>query len=366
MKTDTLTQTLVATGQLGTETAERITLAAVRETAQEPSPWYFQALTAGGAWVASLFFLGFLVGLFASSWEQNIGPLTVIGLVLIGTATFARGRIAGFFLEQVCLAVSMTGHLLVLISLGMEFQRQHLPHVATLLALVAATLAAVDYFLYRDGCHRFLSSLVALLFGIAALYDLTGRHWLDAATRNPPFDRGLVLYMALHLALLGAIFVRRTAIAWRPLGYAAALSLVAMPFAYNLALFGPTRAKEASILPGLLFLAALLALGWTLLGRRAAWQRDRRTVIVAGLFTVALGAIAPPPLLLALGLIVLGYARQDRFFEYGGLLFLGYSLFVYYYMLTASLASKSLILCASGAVLFLALAVLKKTVWNRR
>jgi uncharacterized membrane protein len=79
--------------------------------------------------------------------------------------------------------------------------------------------------------------------------------------------------------------------------------------------------------------------------RREPWM------ILAIVTTVLLGAFTTPGLLVAIGLIIIGYAFEDYLLSALAYIFLIYFLIIFYYALNIDLAHKSWIIAGSGILL---------------
>lgn len=265
--------------------------------------WYLSALTAVGAWMAAGSLIAFLF--IAGAVEEEL----VVGGMLIVAAVGMRRVWRGLFAEQLALALSVAGHVIVFIGMD-EVQGA---------AMAACVLAAVLYRLYPDGLHRFLSSTTALMLLLM---------W---ATTD---DSGLGLD-ALLLAEVAALALLQS----RPaLMYALAASI---PVTILVIQSYVSPIPAAVILTG-----ALVALAWW-----AVPEMDPRVRRLLYGATVLLGALSTPGILAAIALLVLGYARGDRVLMGIALIFLPVFIVYFYYNLEIGLGVKSYVLMGSGITL---------------
>jgi hypothetical protein len=160
-----------------------------------------------GAWIAAICFIACLG--IADLLDDEPWVLFGWGGAFILAATVLRNFTSHTFPAQLALAVSLAGHGFVLAGAGF------LAEGSAGVAAAALVLCIVLYPLYRDGLHRFLSSLLAascvtawiMIDGVAELIH--------------------VAILAKVLAV-GMAFMHRTDLVWlRPLGYAMALSVPA-------------------------------------------------------------------------------------------------------------------------------------------
>ncbi len=327
---------------------ERIAEQLRKAQSGERMSYYVRALVAFGAWVAAVFFIAFLFAAEFLSWDifsrgNKSGPFFGWGLAFILSATVLRRFLTHIFPVQLALALSMAGHLLVLagayIHAGEEFWS---------VPLAAAVLCAVLYPLYRDSTHRFLS--VLLMTG-----TLTG--WLLSEKE---------LHHYLHLLIIaeavgaGALFTRpRLPAALRPLAYALAVSLC------QTAAFALIPEDELGTPGWPSGVAAALGLAWLYQWIAGGSGRLRKEpLLIAVAVTLALAA-STPGLIVALGLVALGYARDERMLLGLGIVFLPVFIALYYYSLNVELIVKSGVLIGSGGALLLARAYLGTRPWAR-
>ncbi len=306
-------------------------------------PWYLQALIAIGAWFAAAFFLGFLFALLADTLLKSSISRLVFGVLMIGGVTALRQMVKSVFLHQISLAGSVAGHVLLFSA------ADGLTHELFAIMVTAVLLAAILYPFYDDPLHRFLSCGTALGLSTVWLYlklahPFTFKSAVDALLQPAQWlyhgsvlAHGLALWFALARPGAGRV--------WRPLGYAAAVSLLLLLLMrllpWDAAIFTmhyPVAAIVGTALIGLCFWA------------RGELRRDPvMLAVLAGV--VLLSVVANPAIVAALALLVLGYGLQDRALLTLGGLYLPFVLTLYYYNLNLDLMRKSLLLMGSGAVL---------------
>ena len=74
-------------------------------------------------------------------------------------------------------------------------------------------------------------------------------------------------------------------------------------------------------------------------------------MVLASLGAVLLAVVSAPGVLLAIGLMILGYANHERLLLVLGAVLMPAFLCLYYYNLDVSLLNKSMILTVSGVIL---------------
>lgn len=317
---------------------ERVRAHFVREESERANPWYLRVLAGVGAWVAALCFVAVLgiLGLFQG--EGN--ALIVWGMIFIGAAILLRRATDGDFGAQFALAVSVAGHVIVLVWAA--------EHAA--LPLAAILLCALVYPLYRDATHRFLSCAGTLLLCAGWLAFET----LSDETRFA----GRQLLVLAEAAGVCVLFTTRGvggrgwSPALRPLAYALAVALVGtlLIAAGGWEMDGMrTDADYKTILTACLLYACLWAAGRT-------WARGLRIdepLALALVAVLALGIVSAPGVLAAGLLLTVGHARHDRLLVGLGTVFFPIFIWLFYYTLAADLLTKSFLLFASGIVLLL-------------
>jgi hypothetical protein len=79
---------------------------ALAEDKHSDMPWYLRFFVALGAWLASAFFIGFLLAITGLDWRHRM-TLGILGLALLAGATFLARLKLGIFANQCCLAASV-------------------------------------------------------------------------------------------------------------------------------------------------------------------------------------------------------------------------------------------------------------------
>jgi len=114
-------------------------------------PWYLTVLTGIAAWVAALFAFVFAIDNFSRLWSEPWRAFVVgaVGAVLRWT----RGRV---FAEQLAVAISLAGQLLMGLGLTQGLKRAAVGDMDWLAALAIAAIALSLYLPARQSLHRFL------------------------------------------------------------------------------------------------------------------------------------------------------------------------------------------------------------------
>jgi hypothetical protein len=319
---------------------KRIDVHLAKRAAPAGEPWFVHALLAAGAWIAAICFIVCLA--IADLLDDEPWVLFAWGAAFVAAATLLRNVTNRTFPAQLALAVSLAGHGFILAGAGF------LTDTAAGVAAASLVVCMVLYPLYRDGLHRFLSSLLAA--GCVTAWIMIE----DVA--------GLIHVVILAKIIgVGLAFMYRTDLVWlRPLGYALALSVPADLFLVLL----PEDVTATPWWPANVVLAA--ALVWLYQWVAGGWRRlKEEPLVVAVVATVCLAAFTTPGVLAALGLLVLGYARRDALLLAMGTAFFPAFIVVFYYEMQISLLTKSYILMGSGAVLLAARWFLNRRGWEK-
>lgn len=308
--------------------------------AENAVPWYVRAMVGFGAWIAALFFLGF----FASLTQSRSAALFFGGVLLIG-AVGVRRLDRGDFLNQLALAASLAGQLLIVFGTGL--------HSATAVALLVLALQVSLILFYADPIHRFISTLVAV--GSVEVV-LLHQHWFFAAG----LLASVLALAVIQLWLKETMFVgRKHDVMIRPIAYGLVIAMLGLLLpsispsvfmADNLiAQALQQRAWNTALLgAGLLYLVHALLTENDLRGFGTfAWSSYAAVVLLMW------PALRAPGLIGALIVLLLGFRRGNPLLLGMALLFLALFLSAYYYHLALSLLLKSIVLASSGAVLLL-------------
>lgn len=321
-------------------------------------PWYLRMLAGFGGWLAALFLMAFfLVMLFLSeSGLRSLSDLPAFGILLLGGAILLRRAERGTFSNQMALAVSLTGQVLVVV--GVQ------PISTAGSALLVLVMQVFLMVLYVDQIHRVLSTLVAV-FAIPVLLFDSVRWWHDL----PLASVGGALLVVTVLALPGVLglvsmrlWLRETASArpglarlLRPIAYGLVMGMfgLLLPPAYLFQYGWPGWGMffwEPMWPSAILLGAGLLYLVHTLLKERGLPPFGAFALSAYGAVLLLLWpALHAPGLIAAVTVLLLGFRRGDRLLMGIALVFLAVFLSAYYYSLSLSPLLKSLALVGSGA-----------------
>lgn len=315
--------------------AERIMNSLGESDAAPTEPIYIRILAGMGAWFAALCIILFLV--IASIIDSGAGAI-LCGAAMLG-AGIALGRWSeAVFISQLSLALAIAGNALTLFGLAEQ------TGFNDFLVFVCAqgVICAAIYPLYPNPVYRFLAPISLVALCVVWIVEKEAFVWFH----------GLI---AAETLLFGFLFLsKRRQRALDPLAYSAALMLPVAILVLNLTQVDlwrndfnePLWPSSLMLSFGLLFLYFHLAGGMR--GLRHPWMIP---TIAA---TLLLGVFTTPGILVAVGLLVMGYAFGDRILAAFAFLFLPLFLVVFYYALNIDLAAKSGVVAGSGVLLLAA------------
>jgi hypothetical protein len=316
---------------------------ATRPELTSGTPWYINALTGFGAWVASLFLIACLSLIIVAG--KGVGAV-VLGLILTTGAVFMRRKGHNVFLTQFVLALGLAGQGMFIGGVA------DLSSNDTLICSTLLVFQAVLFFVYPDVVQRFLSALfasVALLIlvrllGPTALIDvamvglalLVHQLFLRQASleSGPLRERVTPAAFGLATTFLWELLVRTT-----------------FPSIYSsFSEASSNRLPPAVLTMGLA--AVTLYTAWRVLreaGTRASGPAELTTFVSLGV--LALLTLKTPGIIATCGLLLLGFHRRSGVLLGMAILFFLTFGVNYYYSLELSLLAKSLAMLGSGLVL---------------
>lgn len=316
---------------------------AAPESRERQAPWYVKALLAFSGWLAALFLLGFIGAGFEFVF-QNSTAAFIIGAMMIAAA-FAILRIPkNEFVEHLALAVSLAGQALVVYAI---FETSH--HNYKIAWLLVALLQVPLAVIMPNFVHRVFSSFMA---ACALAITLTLMGWAHVVC-------GIIMLVAA-LAWLNEFRYPHHMAKIRAIGYGLVLALIQLK---GTSLFSD-RAMGWRLLPQEDEIWAKPWLGEVLIGlvtlyvvyhllQRSGQAISGRLSITAllGTFLVCLVSMKVQGLTVGMVIILLGFASANRLLLGLGIVSLLFYISSYYYLLDATLLSKSLTLLIVGLVL---------------
>lgn len=297
-------------------------------------PLYIRILSGIGAWSAAIFLIMFL-GL-AHLIEHESSAL-IIGVMFFYGAILVAKKSRATFLSQFSLALAFSGNILILFGASDTYRSVSLSK----LVIVQAIICGVAYPLFRNNIYRYLSPIALVILATAWIIEKQAFYSMNVLVTAEMILFGeLILQRKRHAELV-------------PLVYSAATMLPATLLFMNLTQIHLWKIKfqvplwPSSVLlsAGLIYLFINLAGGLNRL--REPW------LILATCSTILLGIFTTPGILVAIGLLVIGYAYGDRLLSGISYIFLPCFLVLFYYALNVNLAYESYVLAGSGFILLI-------------
>lgn len=319
-------------GLVSQEDVERIAESLDKSNQASKDPMYVRILCGIGAWFAAMFLILFLG--ISDILESGTGAISCGIIFLVAAIIIARASKATF-LSQLSLALAFAGNTLVLVGVTDTFVR----HEISVVLITHAVICAAVYPLYANSIYRFLAPTALVVLATAWIIEDEAFVFIHVLVGAETLLAGILLLGKKRAALL------------TPLVYSAAAMLPATLLFINLTQANiwrtdfnePLWPSNILLAGGLIYLYLHLAGGPKRL--REPW------LILAVLSTILLGIFTTPGILVAVGLLIVGYAFGDRILTALSYLFLPSFLVFFYYALNVDLAHKSLVIAGSGVLL---------------
>ena len=309
-----------------------------------------------GALIAGLLFF---VGLYEkTSISVIVALLLVAGAVWLQKQAGEDYSIKHSVLTQSSLAVMVAGKLWFLTAFGKTLDYYLSVYGYDLLwsnTLALMLITALTYPIYRVAIDRFLFPFTVLCCTLSSIMGDTGEY--SALLFHPFF----LCQFAAATVLLTRAKIKAD---YMPLAYALVFSLcVHVLFLAWVTLTWDDSEVISPYFASLVLTGGLIALfGWAAGGMA---KLKTQPLLLASIGAALLGLMAAPGILLALMLLVLGYARHERALLASGVALIPVFLFLYYYQLDLSLLQKSAALAGSGALLLAGRFYLRRKGWDK-
>ncbi len=320
----------------------------LRRQQEKPPPLYLNILMAIGAFIAGACLVLALV--------LNSGKPSIVVILMLIAGAVGLQKIAGdghgvkhSALTQSSLALMVAGKVLFLATFMETFDHYLLKYGYDRSwndTLALLTITALTYPIYRMPIDRFIFPLIVLSFVLFNILEDSGAH-------GAPLFHGFFLCQFIIAAVL--LTHGRIKADYIPLAYALVFSLCVNVLFLASGKFGPWKHIDIVISPhfaSLVLTGGLIALFGYVAGGMAKLKAAPLRLAVTG--AALLGLISAPGILLAITLMVFGYARHERLLLATGAVLVPVFLFLYYYHLDTSLLQKSGLLVGSGALLLAA------------
>lgn len=298
----------------------------------EENPLYVRILFGLGAWFAA----GFLISSMGMFFVFNNGMGSMMcGAVLLFLAISVGKAARTIFLDQLSLACAFAGNFLVLMGSAVMLRDS-----VILVILISHTVVlSIVYPLYNSKIYRFIAPIALAILATAEIFASEALYLLH----------GLITAETLCFGFL--LLYERRSLLLTPLLYSAALMLPATLLFVNFMNMGVWYAEYATPLwPSSLVITAGLVYFYLHLAGGLSYFREPWLMLSIS-STLLLGLFTTPGVLVALGLMIAGYAFSDRILTAMSFCFLPCFLVVFYYSMAITLAYKSAVVLGSGILL---------------
>lgn len=317
-------------GKMNQSEIERIEMSFDTEQIAD-DPLFIRILTGTGSWFTAAFLILFL---FISKLIDSHESIFICGLIFLVIAIVISRTSKSIYLSQLSLALAIAGNILVLLG---AVETVHKNELAVSI-FIQAVVCAVVYPLYPSSIYRFLAPSGISILAIVWIFDKEAFGFIH-------------VLIAAEILLAGILFLRKKRPAFlTPLAYSATTMLPLTILIMNLTQIHlwqdnfnePLWPSCVLLSCGLVYLFIHLADGIKI---REPW------LILAVSSTVFLGIFTTPGILVAIALLVMGYAFGDRILSSMSHFFMPCFLILFYYAMNIDLAHKSYIIAASGLFL---------------
>ncbi len=333
-----LLEYMTTEGHLNPETANQISQELSSMVTEKPYPWYIQAIIGFAAWLAAIPFIGFLASLdLLDSAASMISFGLIFCLFAIGVRYLKRNSV---FIGQLTLAFSLVGQMLLIGGIGEATDSVSLTALATII------LELILLALYPDALHRFLSILFIPAAILVLIFDLEIQETIH------------ILIIALAVGAV-AIWESETYLLkklpfnfYHPLGYGLVVSLLYTLIFSILNIFGEPVEIHYWWLSSLALLLILLALEYFIMTSDQLKTSGLTLVLImGGTLIIFLPTLQAPGIVATVLILILAFHRANLLLLGLAAAFLAMFIILFYYSLTLTLLTKSLILMATGLAL---------------
>lgn len=342
--------------------AEAAVVTAIRaDAAEERPPLHLKILAAVGTFLATAFFLAFLVVAQLISFNSGSGLISwglafiAAGIVLSLTLPRAPAGMGRDALAQTAFTALALGKVMGVAGIIL-LAGENKPWVPTM-AILAVTV--LTYPVSATSLDRMLSPYAA---GVAAVLEILWR-------RNLGIDPGLALTALFTLAagIAGLLLLaHRVPLALRPIG-TAALALMGtivciVAAGLDAGAWANGRPMDPRPIEAVLTIALVGMIVWAGGGLD---QVARPPLLAAAAGAILLGFAGAPGISFALLVLIVGHALHDVPLRVAGILALPAFLVLWYYGRDMTLLEKSATLVGSGLLLLAGQAVIARAGWDR-
>jgi uncharacterized membrane protein len=130
-------------------------------------PWFVSGLVGFSAWLATIFVLAFIFGIFHAVLFKSPFGIMFIGIILCGIAiALNKSDNKNIFLNQLSLAICITGEIMIIIGTGIKYESVLFSSIITILIQIIMMI------IFKNNIHRFLSNSVIVIALLILLKDI--------------------------------------------------------------------------------------------------------------------------------------------------------------------------------------------------
>lgn len=346
---------ILAKDSLLTEDETKRSFEILNSQSEESSPWFVQLLTGAGAWLAAVMFAIFFG--FTGIIKDETGAI-IVGFILVAIAFLISVRskqAIPVFPDQLLLATSLTGHVLLMVGFYSEFNDQH--YIA---AVVIVLLSLCFILFYKNQLHKFISTWLLL----AGLWVLAA----ELGIQPLAFMALLVIVVAALSAWMWMNESHYLSGRWknigRPVQYAFVFALLSgegiIERFYSIFWYSRDWNQHGEILTSFPYTRVVsaglfLVLAYVIILIMNRLKIDWKSLTGAGFLIFALIITIvfyqSPSIMAALIVLLIGIERANRILVPLAIMALVYFYGDYYYSIDMTLMKKSLILMSSGLIM---------------
>ncbi len=305
---------------------------------REVNPWFITAIVGISAWLSVILFLFFI---FLSKIINDANSAIIVGLILLSVTIFLHySQKNKLFIEQLALALNLTGQILFIGGIGAVDGN------IVSAALVTWFLEIFIIFVYKNNILRFLAVLIATLASLVLLYEFR-------------------LYQGIHIVIIllaaGASWYwlaesdnltdKIMASLYQPLGYGFIIGLqivLLLSVMFDIPDI-PNITWWYSTL-GLTIILIMLEI-YILDGYGISMSAPQSYAIFGSTVLLGLLLYQSPGIIASIIILVLGFQRGNKVLMGLAIIFLILFTIAFYYNLNITLLMKSITLVTTGIAL---------------
>ncbi|MFT6000801.1 MAG: hypothetical protein ACI81P_003265 [Neolewinella sp.] len=320
-------------------------LAAFQHDQEHEGSLGMKVLSILGAFLATIFFLGFVF--IADGYESSVG-LVITGLILLGASfVLSRPKYAGLIADAFSVSFVTCGYLMLLVGLAEPL------YSGQSIGLAGAVIAGIILVAYENRIITFLATVTAagcLLFLMSDDWGSTGVHGYVGIT---------AILLTVWFLFEGALLKASPLLNRRYNGIRTGLLLALLMGAYYLSDFNwwMVLEREPNWYVSLLLIPLVGLAAWQVL-QQFVKEPSHRIAYLAGVLTLLLPTVFAPAICAALLVLILSWRSGHRTGAAIAVIALIYFVSRYYYDLNLTLLTKSMILSVSGVLFLIAYRVL--------